>query len=566
MRKFGNRYYARLAKGQHKSAVNVASVMRNRGVNARVIKGKHGSTVFVAPRVRRFNAKAVMKTKPAEELFNEDRGSRLKMILEESNGSLRNWGADLMVSEKKRWDQNNRKLIEQAKANRSDYSKKYETALAEARKEFADVGMDFDAPSRVPIEDRTMKLKKLKNEQSSVEKAEFAKNLEKARQSMGWKAGGYLMRDYEVAEMYRRANLLTYGIEGSSSLIKQTEIFGSASQESAKNPDVPIDMGMPKAYGPEDLNQNLALDPSSGAQSLKRFKLGGKKVNYHLFALGYNKSRLQQVSRDLKEAGFSARVVPSGYDKATALRKWSIFIHPTGKQKTQGLKKLYEDDPANPQFGNVMRSLLSSKGFGLGTWNEDGSERGFDIALSDPQFRFTGSENDYQNIYKLDWRDFDDIYTQSSENDFIVLKDKLSKGFDGKAWKYVRDKEESMTARWAGEVNPGPMALNVRVYNHEEKPVSVSFMKSNRPKKKMKATFTYQNGRQKTTHFGGTGYEDFTVHNDADRKSSYLNRHKKNEDWNDPTTAGALSRWILWNKESKNASIEDYKRRFDLNA
>ena len=36
------------------------------------------------------------------------------------------------------------------------------------------------------------------------------------------------------------------------------------------------------------------------------------------------------------------------------------------------------------------------------------------------------------------------------------------------------------------------------------------------------------------------------------------------KDWKDPTTAGALSRWILWNKPSLKASFDDYKSRFGL--
>jgi hypothetical protein len=36
------------------------------------------------------------------------------------------------------------------------------------------------------------------------------------------------------------------------------------------------------------------------------------------------------------------------------------------------------------------------------------------------------------------------------------------------------------------------------------------------------------------------------------------------ENWKDPTSAGALSRWILWNKPTFKASLADYKRRFGL--
>ena len=55
---------------------------------------------------------------------------------------------------------------------------------------------------------------------------------------------------------------------------------------------------------------------------------------------------------------------------------------------------------------------------------------------------------------------------------------------------------------------------------------------------------------------------DYTKHKDPERMKRYNNRHRRNENWNDPTTAGALSKWILWNKPSLKASIADYKSRF----
>ena len=78
------------------------------------------------------------------------------------------------------------------------------------------------------------------------------------------------------------------------------------------------------------------------------------------------------------------------------------------------------------------------------------------------------------------------------------------------------------------------------------------------------AVFLLDSGKTKTTHFGAYGYEDFTTHKDEERKKLYLARHEKNENWNNPTTAGALSRWILWNKKTLKASIEDYRKRFNL--
>ena len=68
----------------------------------------------------------------------------------------------------------------------------------------------------------------------------------------------------------------------------------------------------------------------------------------------------------------------------------------------------------------------------------------------------------------------------------------------------------------------------------------------------------------KVVKFGAYGYEDYTEHNDRRRKNLYLARHRKRENWNDPTTAGALSRWVLWNKPSLEDSIHDYVKRFNM--
>ena len=93
----------------------------------------------------------------------------------------------------------------------------------------------------------------------------------------------------------------------------------------------------------------------------------------------------------------------------------------------------------------------------------------------------------------------------------------------------------------------------------------VVIRKSTRAEKKLMAIFTdCSNGRQRTTHFGSVGYSDYIHHRDLERKQRYLDRHRKNEHWDVPTGAGALSRWILWNKTSLRESIADYKRRFNF--
>ena len=88
--------------------------------------------------------------------------------------------------------------------------------------------------------------------------------------------------------------------------------------------------------------------------------------------------------------------------------------------------------------------------------------------------------------------------------------------------------------------------------------------KSHRPEKKFDAVFL-RDGREKTISFGAAGMSDFTKHKDVTRKARYLKRHGgMGEKWSQPDTAGALSRWILWNKPSFRASVADFKRRFRL--
>jgi len=94
--------------------------------------------------------------------------------------------------------------------------------------------------------------------------------------------------------------------------------------------------------------------------------------------------------------------------------------------------------------------------------------------------------------------------------------------------------------------------------------MKVVIKKSTQPKKKYMAVFTENGKKVKTTHFGSAGMSDFTKNKDEERKKRYLDRHRKNENWNDYKSAGSLARYILWNKPTLRASIADYKRRFNL--
>jgi len=68
----------------------------------------------------------------------------------------------------------------------------------------------------------------------------------------------------------------------------------------------------------------------------------------------------------------------------------------------------------------------------------------------------------------------------------------------------------------------------------------------------------------KTIHFGSSQHSDFTIHKNEKRKLNYLNRHRKRENWTDIETAGALSRWILWNLPTLKESIRDTEKRFRI--
>lgn len=91
-------------------------------------------------------------------------------------------------------------------------------------------------------------------------------------------------------------------------------------------------------------------------------------------------------------------------------------------------------------------------------------------------------------------------------------------------------------------------------------------VKSPLSNKKYRAIF--DNGKH--TDFGASGYDDFIQYSKQSKelaekhKKAYIARHKVNEDWADPYSSGCLSRFILWNKKSLKASIEDYKKRFNM--
>jgi hypothetical protein len=95
--------------------------------------------------------------------------------------------------------------------------------------------------------------------------------------------------------------------------------------------------------------------------------------------------------------------------------------------------------------------------------------------------------------------------------------------------------------------------------------VYVQLLKSKLENKRYTAFFFNKERKKiKTTHFGLKKGQTFIDHKDEERKQRYLNRHEKNENWNDYMSSGSLSRWLLWHKPSLAASYSSYLKNFNL--
>lgn len=91
----------------------------------------------------------------------------------------------------------------------------------------------------------------------------------------------------------------------------------------------------------------------------------------------------------------------------------------------------------------------------------------------------------------------------------------------------------------------------------------IQLIKLNSGKKKYKAIFNI-NGKKKSTTFGARGYSDYTIHKDINRRNRYIARHLVDLKTKDPTRAGYLSMYIIWNYPTVEQSVVDYKKRLKV--
>ena len=89
-------------------------------------------------------------------------------------------------------------------------------------------------------------------------------------------------------------------------------------------------------------------------------------------------------------------------------------------------------------------------------------------------------------------------------------------------------------------------------------PRIVKIEPANDSKKKWIATFD----TGKKTKFGQFGADDFTITGDKEQRERYRARHRKDLDTGDPTRAGFLSYYILWNLPTIQGSVKDFNKRF----
>ena len=80
-------------------------------------------------------------------------------------------------------------------------------------------------------------------------------------------------------------------------------------------------------------------------------------------------------------------------------------------------------------------------------------------------------------------------------------------------------------------------------------------------KQKKRYTAVFADGTR--THFGLAGGSTYIDHRDKGKRAAYVARHRPGEDWSDPKSAGALSRYLLWGEStSLAANVRTYRKTF----
>jgi hypothetical protein len=95
--------------------------------------------------------------------------------------------------------------------------------------------------------------------------------------------------------------------------------------------------------------------------------------------------------------------------------------------------------------------------------------------------------------------------------------------------------------------------------------MKLKIVKSHLRAKRYDAIFTYEDGKTKTVPFGSSNHSNYTIHHNKIRRSNYILRHSRSENFDDYMSAGSLSKHILWGSStSLRENIKTFKKRFNL--
>lgn len=133
------------------------------------------------------------------------------------------------------------------------------------------------------------------------------------------------------------------------------------------------------------------------------------------------------------------------------------------------------------------------------------------------------------------------------------------------------------------------MSSRRRRSKSKTKVVSARILKSPKKEKKWRAIVKRTDGTERVVDFGAAGMSDYTIHKNPHRMAGYVRRHgagkridldatkrqspaqvhrevgrvtrSDKEAWDDPTTPGYWSRWLLWSEPTLRSSARAIEKR-----
>jgi hypothetical protein len=106
--------------------------------------------------------------------------------------------------------------------------------------------------------------------------------------------------------------------------------------------------------------------------------------------------------------------------------------------------------------------------------------------------------------------------------------------------------------------------LNQKIFKEAKGVKLIDIKPAKDGKHKFVAYFKRDDGSEFKTPFGAYGYDDVTLTKDLEQRDRYLQRHRKDLNTYNPTSAGYLSYFVLWQSPDLKKNIREYKKMFNL--